>query len=66
VLLSDPDATMMQSYGAFGEKSRYGKKVLGTIRSTVIVGTDGKVVRHWPQVKKAETHPLEVLEALAL
>ena len=38
VLLSDPEGTMMQAYGAFGEKTMYGKKVLGTIRSTVVVG----------------------------
>jgi peroxiredoxin Q/BCP len=63
-LLSDPDATMMQAYGAFGEKTMYGKKVQGTIRSTVIVGPDGTVVRHWPSVKKAEAHPQEVLEFL--
>jgi peroxiredoxin Q/BCP len=63
-LLSDPDATMMQTYGAFGEKTMYGKKVQGTIRSTVIVGPDGTVVKHWPAVKKAEAHPQEVLEFL--
>jgi peroxiredoxin Q/BCP len=63
-LLSDPDATIMQTYGAFGEKTMYGKKVQGTIRSTVIVGPDGTVVKHWPAVKKAEAHPQEVLEFL--
>ena len=63
-LLSDPDATMMQAYGAFGEKTMYGKKVQGTVRSTVIVGPDGTVVKHWPAVKKAETHPQEVVEFL--
>jgi peroxiredoxin Q/BCP len=63
-LLSDPDATMMKAYGAFGEKTMYGKKVQGTVRSTVIVGPDGTVVKHWPAVKKAETHPQEVVEFL--
>jgi peroxiredoxin Q/BCP len=63
-LLTDPDASMMQAYGAFGEKTMYGKKVQGAIRSTVIVGPDGTVVKHWPAVKKAETHPLEVVEFL--
>jgi peroxiredoxin Q/BCP len=63
-LLSDPEARMMQAYGAFGEKTMYGKKVQGTIRSTVIVGPDGTVVKHWPAVKKAEAHPQEVLEFL--
>jgi len=64
VLLSDPSAQVMQSYGAFGEKSQYGKKVLGTIRSTVVIGPTGKVLKHWPRVKKAETHPQEVLTFL--
>jgi len=63
-LLSDPETTMMQDYGAFGEKTMYGKKVQGTIRSTVVVGPDGTVVKHWPAVKKAETHPQEVVEFL--
>ena len=60
-LLSDPETTMMQAYGAFGKKTMYGKKVQGTIRSTVVVGPDGTVLRHWPVVKKAEAHPAEVL-----
>lgn len=64
VLLSDPDAEVMQAYGAFGEKTMYGKKTLGTIRSTVVVGPDGTVLRHWHAVKKAENHPEEVLEYL--
>jgi peroxiredoxin Q/BCP len=63
-LLSDPDAAMMQSYGAYGEKVQYGKKSMGTIRSTVVVGPDGKVARHWTKVAKAEAHPVEVLEFL--
>ena len=61
VLLSDPDAAMMTAYGAFGEKVMYGKKTQGTIRSTVVVGTDGVVKKHWTTVKKAEEHPAEVL-----
>ncbi|MEA5115828.1 MAG: peroxiredoxin [Geobacteraceae bacterium] len=64
VLLSDPDAAMMASYGAYGEKSMYGKKTMGTIRSTMVIGPDGTVLRHWQTVKKAEAHPAEVLEFL--
>ena len=63
-LLSDPDAAMMSAYGAFGEKVTYGKKTTGTIRSTVVVGPDGTVVRHWPKVAKAEAHPAEVVAYL--
>lgn len=64
VLLSDPDTSMMESYGAFGEKMRYGKKSLGTIRSTVVVGPDGRVAKHWQTVKKADSHPAEVVDFL--
>jgi peroxiredoxin Q/BCP len=61
VLLSDPDAVAMKAYGAWGEKTMYGRKVTGVIRSTVVIGPDGKVLRHWPSVKKAAEHPAEVL-----
>jgi len=64
VLLSDPDTSMMQAYGAYGEKTQYGKKSMGTIRSTVVIGPEGKVVKHWKKVAKAETHPGDVLEFL--
>jgi len=64
VLLSDPDCSMMQSYGAFGEKIMYGKKTAGTIRSTVIIGSDGIVKKHWIKVAKADQHPEQVLEYL--
>jgi peroxiredoxin Q/BCP len=63
-LLSDPDHAVMTKYGAYGEKTLYGKKTLGVIRSTVWIGPDGKVVRHWRKVAKAEEHPAKVLEAL--
>jgi thioredoxin-dependent peroxiredoxin len=63
-LLSDPEATMMSAYGAFGEKVLYGKKSTGTIRSTVVIGPDGIVLKHWPKVAKAESHPAQVVEFL--
>ncbi|MDD3293314.1 MAG: peroxiredoxin [Geobacteraceae bacterium] len=61
VLLSDPDAEMMKEYGAFGEKVMYGKKTMGTIRSSVIINPDGMVLKQWQSVKKAESHPEEVV-----
>ena len=64
VLLSDPDMKLMQSYGAFGEKVLYGKTSLGVIRSTVIVDENGKIIKHWRKVPKAEAHPAKVLEYL--
>ena len=63
-LLADPEKRVLTAYGAFGEKVMYGKKTVGVIRSTVWVGPDGKVKRHWPRVAKAEAHPDEVLAAL--
>lgn len=42
-LLSDPEKTTLQAWGAFGEKSMYGKTVTGVIRSTFVVGEDGKI-----------------------
>lgn len=64
VLLSDPDCSMMQAYEAFGEKIMCGKKSLGTIRSTVIIGPDGIVKKQWDKVAKAEQHPDQVLAYL--
>jgi peroxiredoxin Q/BCP len=42
-LLSDPERSTLQAYGAFGEKTMYGKKVTGVIRSTFVVDQDGKI-----------------------
>lgn len=64
ILLSDPDKEVMSKYGALGEKMMYGKRTLGVIRSTVWVGPDGKVKKHWHRVAKAADHPARVLEAL--
>ena len=54
----------MEEYQAYGEKMMYGKKRMGVIRSTVWVGPDGNVVKHWRRVPKAADHPQKVLEAL--
>jgi thioredoxin-dependent peroxiredoxin len=63
-LLSDPDRSVMAAYGAYGEKTMYGKKVVGVIRSTVWIGPDGRVKRHWARVANAAEHPGKVLAAL--
>jgi thioredoxin-dependent peroxiredoxin len=63
-LLSDPDKKVMTKYGAWGEKMMYGRKTTGVIRSTVWIGPDGKVKKHWKRVAKAADHPAQVLEAL--
>ena len=65
ILLSDADRKVMEKYGAYGEKMMYGKKTVGVIRSTVWIGPDGKVKKHWARVASAEKHPDQVLAALA-
>jgi len=63
-LLCDPGKKTMEKYGAWGEKMMYGKKTTGVIRSTVWIGPDGRVKKHWKKVPKAADHPAKVLEAL--
>ena len=63
-LLCDPTKKTMERYGAWGEKMMYGKKTTGVIRSTVLIGPDGKVIKHWKRVAKAADHPAKVLEFL--
>ncbi len=62
-LLADPDAEVQKAWGAWGEKNMYGKKTEGTIRTTVIVGPDGKVERIFPKVK-VDGHVADVLGSL--
>ncbi len=62
-LLSDPDKSVMEAYGAFGEKMMYGKKVMGVIRSTFLIDEKGKVERAWYSVK-ADGHAAKVLEVV--
>jgi thioredoxin-dependent peroxiredoxin len=63
-LLSDPDKKMMKAWGAYGEKMMYGKKTVGIIRSSVWIGKDGVVKKHWKKVADAAKHPEQVLETL--
>jgi peroxiredoxin Q/BCP len=63
-LLSDPDAAVHRAYGAYGEKTMYGKKIVGALRATVLVAPDGTVARAWPSVK-VDGHADQVLAALA-
>jgi peroxiredoxin Q/BCP len=61
-LLSDPEHEMLQAYGAWGEKSLYGRKFLGIIRSTVLIGGDGRIAKVWRNVK-VDGHAEAVLAA---
>ena len=63
-LLSDPDKKLMKSWGAYGEKMMYGKKTTGVIRSTVWIGPDGKVIKHWKKVASAADHPAQLFAAI--
>ncbi len=59
-LLSDPDHAVMERYGAWGEKTMYGRKVTGVIRSTFLIGPDGHIERAWYNVR-ADGHAAKVL-----
>ncbi len=62
-LLSDTDHTVSEAYGAWGPKVLYGRETIGMIRSTYLVGPDGRIARAWPRVK-ADGHAATVLAAL--
>ena len=59
---SDESKEMLQAYGAWAEKSMYGRKFMGVIRKTFLIGGDGRIVRIWPKVRVAG-HAQEVLAA---
>ena len=63
-LLSDPDGKVLEAYGAWGDKNMYGKKSMGIVRTTVVVGPDGKVVKVFPKVR-VDGHVDKVLDAIA-
>jgi peroxiredoxin Q/BCP len=62
-LLADPDHEVMETYGAWGEKNMYGKVTVGPIRSTVLIGPDGRIVKRWKRVQAAK-HAEQVLKAI--
>lgn len=64
-LLSDPDRAVLEAYGAYGEKTLYGKKVIGVIRSTIVVGPDGTVALPKYNIK-ATGHVASLSKALGL
>ena len=64
VLLADPDKTTMRKYEAWGKKMMYGNLLEGSIRSTALVGPEGKVLKHWTKIRSVSEHPQEVLEFL--
>jgi peroxiredoxin Q/BCP len=61
-LVSDEQHEMLEAYGAWGEKSMYGRTFLGVLRTTVLIGKDGRIIRIWRHVK-VDGHADEVLAA---
>lgn len=61
-LLADADHAVAEKYGVWQEKSRYGRKYMGIVRTTFLIGADGKVARRWDNVK-VNGHADEVLAA---
>ena len=62
-LLADEDHAVIDKYGAWQEKSMYGKKYMGVARTTYLIGPDGKVVKRWDGVK-VDGHAEDVLAAV--
>jgi peroxiredoxin Q/BCP len=63
-LLADPDREVLKAYGAYGEKTMYGKKMVGVIRSTFVVGADGRIERAYYNVR-ATGHVARLRQDLA-
>ena len=62
-LLSDPEHTVAQAYGVWGEKKLYGRAYMGIVRSAFLVGENGKVEQAWYKISPKDT-PLKLLAAL--
>ena len=62
-LLSDEKIIVLKKYGAWGEKSMYGKKFMGIKRTTVLINQKGKIIKIWNNVK-VKDHAKEVLSFL--
>ncbi|MDP8938311.1 MAG: thioredoxin-dependent thiol peroxidase [Actinomycetota bacterium] len=62
-LLADEDHAVAEAYGAWGERSMYGRRFMGIIRSAFLIDEDGRVVQAWPKVSPKDTAP-KLLAAL--
>jgi len=62
-LLADPEHEVAEKYGVWQQKSLYGRKFMGNVRTTYLIGGDGKVARRWDNVK-VDGHAEEVLSAV--
>jgi thioredoxin-dependent peroxiredoxin len=64
-LLSDVDHAVAEAYGAWGEKSMYGKKFMGIVRSAFLVDEKGTIEQAWPKISPKDT-PLKLKQAIGL
>jgi thioredoxin-dependent peroxiredoxin len=62
-LLADEDHAVAEKYGVWQKKSRYGREYMGIVRTTYLIGADGKVARRWDNVK-VDGHAEDVLAAV--
>ena len=62
-LLSDEDHAVADAYGAWGERSMYGKKYMGIVRSAFLIDSEGRIEQPWPKVSPKDT-PTNLLKAL--
>jgi len=63
-LLADEDHAVAEAFGAWGEKSMYGKKYMGIVRSAFLIDENGKIEQAWPKISPKDT-PTNLLKALA-
>jgi thioredoxin-dependent peroxiredoxin len=63
-LLSDEDHAVAEAYGSWGERSMYGRRYMGIIRSAFLVDEDGNLAEVWPKISPKDT-PTNLLKALA-
>jgi peroxiredoxin Q/BCP len=61
-LLSDPDHAVADAYDAWGEKSLYGNRFFGVIRSAFLIGRDGRIEAAWYRVSPSQTVPKALRE----
>ena len=64
-LLADADHAVAEKFGVWQEKSLYGRKFMGIVRTTYLIGADGKVAKRWDNVK-VDAHAEEVLDAVII
>jgi peroxiredoxin Q/BCP len=63
-LLADPEHEVAEKYGVWQQKARYGRKYMGIVRTTYLIGPDGKILRRWDNVK-VDGHAEDVLEEIS-